>query len=117
MIVCKIAVNKINKSLMFKGQKHTYLDVVLHENRDGEDEFGNLGFISQSISKEARERGDRGPIIGNWKEVGQRRQNATERREDAHLKDKSNGFAPAARREREQAELADAAKGDETLPF
>lgn len=74
MIVAKIAVNKIDKAHLFKGQKHTYLDIAFHENKDGPDEYGNIGFVSQSIGKEARERGEKGPIIGNWKEVGQKKQ-------------------------------------------
>lgn len=76
MIACKIQTNKIDKNHLFKGQKHMFLDIVLHDNKDGEDEWGNLGFITQSISKEARDRGERGPIIGNWKEVGQKKQPA-----------------------------------------
>jgi len=70
MIVLKIDVKKIDKSLLFTGAKGTYLDAALVENKGGEDEYGNAGFISQSVSKEARERGEKGPIIGNWKHVG-----------------------------------------------
>ena len=92
MIACKIQTNKIDKNHLFKGQKHTFLDIVLHDNKDGEDEWGNLGFITQSISKEARDRGERGPIIGNWKEVGQKRQVTPQERD--HAKAKSNGYQP-----------------------
>ena len=81
MIVCKISVDKIEKAHLFKGKQHTYLDIALHENRNGVDEFGNIGFITQSVSKEARERDERGPIIGNWKEVGSKpKQNSTSQR-------------------------------------
>lgn len=63
----KIDVTKIKKEHLFKGTKGTYLDITLVENKTGRDEFGNDGFISQSVSKEAREKGEKGPIIGNWK--------------------------------------------------
>lgn len=74
MIAIKIDVTKIDKSLLYKGAKGTYLNVTLKDNRDGEDEYGNLGFVTQDVSREAREAGEKGPIIGNWKEVGQKRQ-------------------------------------------
>jgi hypothetical protein len=65
----KIDVKKIDKSLLFVGTKGTYLDVTLMENRNGPDEYGNDGFIVQDVSKEAREAGVKGPIIGNWKHL------------------------------------------------
>lgn len=70
MIVLKINVGKIDKSKMFKGDKGTYLDCVLKDNKDGRDKFGNDGFIVQSIPKEEREAGGHGEIIGNWKRLG-----------------------------------------------
>jgi hypothetical protein len=65
----KIDVKKIDKSLLFVGARGTYLDVTLMENRNGPDEYGNDGFIVQDVSKEAREAGVNGPIIGNWKHL------------------------------------------------
>ena len=79
MIILKVDVTKIDKSLLFKGQKGTYLDCALHENRDGEDEYGNMGFISQSVGREARERGEKGPIIGNYKEIGRKQDKPAQR--------------------------------------
>ena len=67
----KIDVSKIDESALFKGAKGTYLDLSLLDNRDGTDEWGNDGFIVQDIGKERREAGEKGPIIGNWKHVGQ----------------------------------------------
>lgn len=66
----KINCRKIDKKLLFEGKSGTYMDCTLHENKDGEDQYGNAGFISQDVSKEAREKGERGPIIGNYKIVG-----------------------------------------------
>lgn len=72
MQLLKIDVTKIDKALLFKGARGTYLDAVLHDNKEGTDTYGNDGFIAQSVCKEARERGEKGPIIGNWRHVGQK---------------------------------------------
>ena len=69
MIVLKINVTKINKTHLFDGKDGKYLDCILNENKGGVDQYGNIGFITQSVSKEARAKGDRGPIIGNYKEI------------------------------------------------
>lgn len=65
----KIDVTKIDKQYLFKGAKGTYLDLTLMENKDGKDQYGFDGFIVQDIPKEAREAGEKGPIIGNWKHL------------------------------------------------
>lgn len=69
MIAIKINVKRIDKAHLYAGEKGTYLDAVLH---DKPDTYGNAGFVSQSVSKEARAKGVKGPIIGNWKHLGQR---------------------------------------------
>ncbi len=70
MIVLRIDVTKINKKHFFTGKSGTYMDAALRENQEGTDQYGNDGFIVQNPSKEAREAGEKGPIIGNWKRVG-----------------------------------------------
>ena len=67
----KIDVKKIRKDLLFTGEKGTYMDLTLMDNRDGPDQWGNDGFIVQDVGKQRREAGEKGPIIGNWKNVGQ----------------------------------------------
>jgi hypothetical protein len=69
----KIDVTKIEKALLFTGAKGTYMDLTLMDNRDGTDQYGNDGFIVQDVGKEKREAGIKGPIIGNWKHIGERR--------------------------------------------
>ena len=69
----KIDVTKIDKALLFTGSKGTYMDLTLMDNRDGTDQYGNDGFIVQDVGKEKREAGIKGPIIGNWKNIGERR--------------------------------------------
>ena len=66
-IALNLDVTKIDKALLFKGKKGTYCDLILMENRDGEDNYGNAGFAVQEISKERRDAGEKGPIVGNWK--------------------------------------------------
>jgi hypothetical protein len=69
MKTIQIQLDKIDKTQIFVGKVHKYLNCTLHDNKDGKDQYGNDGFITQSISKEKREAGERGAIIGNWKEV------------------------------------------------
>jgi hypothetical protein len=71
MKTLNINVTKIDKSALYEGKNGKYLSLVLFDNKDGVDQWGNSGFVTQDIGKERREAGERGPIIGNWKETGQ----------------------------------------------
>lgn len=86
MIVSKINVSRIDKAHLFAGKNGKYLDIALHENKNGPDQYGNDGFVTQSVSKEARDRGEKGPIIGNWKRV--------EKRAEPKPKDNPKGDEP-----------------------
>ena len=66
-----IDVTKIDKAAIYPGKKGKYITLTLMENRDGLDEYGNEGFVVQDIGKERRLAGEKGPIVGNWKHVGQ----------------------------------------------
>ena len=68
-IQLKIDVSKISKPDLYQGKKGIYLDAILWENRNGPSEYGDDGFITQGISKEKRDAGERGPIIGNWRHM------------------------------------------------
>jgi hypothetical protein len=63
----KIDVTKIDKTLLFKGQKGIYLDCTAFLDLDNEDQYGNNGTISQEIPKERRDAGEKGNILGNGK--------------------------------------------------
>jgi hypothetical protein len=65
-IAVKIDVSKIDKQYLYEGKKGIYLDALLMNNKE-QSRFGDDGFIVQSISREAREAGERGPIVGNWR--------------------------------------------------
>ena len=73
-IKVKIDVTKIEKSELYTGQKGTYLNVVLIEQPN---EYSD-GFIVQEISKERRDRGERGAILGNWNYIKPKQQPAAE---------------------------------------
>jgi hypothetical protein len=69
MIVVNINVTRVDKSALFEGKNGKYMSLVLHENREGKDQYGNDGFVTQDIGKERRLSGERGPILGNYKVI------------------------------------------------
>ena len=62
LLLGKIDVKKIVKSLLFEGKEGTYLDVVVWIN-DEEDKYGNIASIQQATKKD-----DPKIYIGNLKE-------------------------------------------------
>lgn len=66
-ISLKIDVTKIDKARLFKGQKGTYLDATVFVDLGEADQYGNHGMITQDVSKEERQAGTRGEILGNCK--------------------------------------------------
>jgi hypothetical protein len=63
----KIDVTKIDKVRLFKGEKGTYLDCTTFIDIDEKDQYENNGFISQDVSKEEKNNGVQGNILGNCK--------------------------------------------------
>ncbi len=70
MISVSIDVNKIDKSKIYKGEKGNYLKLVLFETPNGE--YGDF-MVKQDQSKEEREAGNKMPILGNGKYLGDAR--------------------------------------------
>ena len=64
MITLNINVSLINKDRLYEGKKGKYLDAVLIETPNSD--FGDY-MIVESISKEERESGAKGTILGNAK--------------------------------------------------
>jgi len=62
-----LQLHRIDKSRLIQGQKGKYLDLVAFPNREGRNDRGEDGVAIQSVSKEEREAGQRGPIIGNFR--------------------------------------------------
>lgn len=68
IVAIKIDLTKIDKSKIFVGKTgNKYIDLSLLENKAGTDQYGNDFVCVQDIGKEARERGEKGPILGNGK--------------------------------------------------
>lgn len=65
----RLNLDLIDQDEVFKGRKGNYIDIAILENKEGEDQYGFHGMIVQSISRERRDKGDRGPILGNWKPI------------------------------------------------
>lgn len=65
MIRIKIKTSAILKDRLFVGEKGTYLNITLIETP--QDKYGNDYVAVQDLGKEARERGEKGPILGNAK--------------------------------------------------
>ena len=71
----KIDVSKIDKARLFSGQKGTYLDATIFVDLEQLDQYGNSGMITQDVSKDEKQQGIKGNILGNgkvfWVENGQ----------------------------------------------
>jgi len=68
-ISTSINVSKINKDRLFSGKKGKYLDATIIIDTEEVNQYGDNGFIAENISKEEREAGDKGTILGNAKIV------------------------------------------------
>lgn len=68
----KIDLRKIEKQHLFEGKNGAlYLDLTVWENRDGPGKYGDTHMVVQSLPKELRDQGQKGPILGNGKTFGQ----------------------------------------------
>lgn len=65
-ITASINLDKIDKSKIVEGKKGRYVNIIINT-RDEEDDYGNNGYIAQSVSKEERDNGVKGAILGNIK--------------------------------------------------
>ena len=78
MLRLNINLEKLDKQYFFKGAKGTYADLTLIPSR--ESKYGDSHFIVQDVGKENRDKGIKGPIVGNAKLVvsaGQQQQPPT----------------------------------------
>lgn len=64
IVSISINLDKINESKLYKGKKGRYLNATLFLN-DETDQYGNNGFIVEATTKEERESGVKGNILGN----------------------------------------------------
>ena len=69
IITVKIDLNKVDEKHIFNGRNGArYLDIVLMPSR--ESKYGETHMAVQSVSKEMRDNGVRGAILGNATERG-----------------------------------------------
>lgn len=68
-----IDVSKIQKERLYKGKKGTYLNITIFLNEEN-DKYNNNGFVIESLSKEERQSGIKGNIIGNVKYYGNKQE-------------------------------------------
>ena len=63
----KIDVTQIDKARLFAGQKGKYLDATVFIEVEQKDQYGNSGMITQDVSKDEKNKGVKGNILGNCK--------------------------------------------------
>lgn len=61
----KLDVSKIDKARLFRGAKGVYLDCTAFIDLDQQGQYGDNGMVTQDVTKEEREQGVKGPILGN----------------------------------------------------
>lgn len=69
MISLRLNLSLVDAKRLYRGKKGEYLDAVLFLN-PVVDQYGNNGFIVESVSAEERKMGHRGTILGNAKILG-----------------------------------------------
>jgi len=65
----------IKANAIYMTEKGASMDVTLLDNKQGKDDYDNDGFATLDLGKDRRLAGERGPILGNWKNLdgGQQR--------------------------------------------
>ena len=59
----------IKANAIYMTEKTASMDVTLMDNKNGPDDYGNDGFATLDLGKDRRLAGERGPILGNWKDL------------------------------------------------
>ena len=93
----KINVSMIEKARLFAGQKGKYLDATVFIDLDELDQYGNSGMITQDVSKEEKNQGVKGPILGNaklfWRDNGTApQQQAAHNQQQQYQQPQQGGF-------------------------
>jgi len=71
MISLSIKTYEIDPEHIIIGKNGKILSVVLFESKPDQKKYGDDGFAVQGVTKENRDKGVRGKIIGNWRYTGQ----------------------------------------------
>ena len=68
IINIKVDVTKLDKSKFYEGEKGTYANLTVAENRDGESQYGDTHYVFEQQSKEERLAKTDKNYVGNGKE-------------------------------------------------
>lgn len=94
----KIDVSKIDKNRLFKGEKGMYLDATVFVDVDQLDQYGNSGMITQDVSKDEKQQGVKGNILGNckvfWSDSNQKQAPQQSQYSQQQSQATQNGYAP-----------------------
>ena len=82
-ITGRIDVTKIDKARLYKGQKGIYLDFVLIPTPNAK--YDQTHMVVESVSKEERDQGIKGAILGNATEIIKREQRQTKDQPPAQM--------------------------------
>lgn len=99
-VALRVDVQKIDKARLYKGAKGTYLDLTAFIDLDQLDQYGNSGMITQDVSKEEKQQGVKGNILGNSKVFWS-----------------DSGKAPQGQQQAPQGGGGDAFDGSDEIPF
>ena len=81
----KIDVTNIEKARLFQGEKGTYLDAQVFVDVDEKDQYGNNGMITQAVSKDERDQGVKGAILGNCRVFWQGESDKPKQNNPSHM--------------------------------
>lgn len=94
----KINVSQIDKMRLFKGQKGQYLDCTVFIDLAELDQYGNSGMITQDVSKDEKQQGVKGNILGNckvfWSDNGQAPQPQQQAQQAPPMQTPQEKYAP-----------------------
>lgn len=119
-ISLRIDVSKINKEVdLYKGEKGTYLNMTTFIDLNEKDQFGNNGFIAVETSKEAREQGIKGTILGNSKVFYTDEQQAqqVQQAQQGYAQPSPHANNPQGYAQQQQANYAQQQAPEEDFPF
>lgn len=92
----KIDVSKIDKERLFRGKSGVYLDATVFIDPENPGQYGDHGMITQDVSKEEKDQGVKGAILGNckvfWQDSSQGAQYATQKPPHATQQPPQKGF-------------------------
>lgn len=110
-IKIKINVTRILKDYLFEGKNGKYLDLVAWPNKNGAGQYGDTHFVVQDLPREARDKGEQGPILGNLTLPDEEQQQPRQK----YAGDGRSERRPAPKRE-EEPPMRDGMEDDD-IPF